>query len=260
VAAVHRIEGLIDCSAWTGRWPFLDLRFRELPALKDKLLSVGVTKAFVAPIEAILERDPFRANRELLGKTPSGDGFFSPVVVLDLSFPNWRDSVELAAADGRVRMVKLLPNYHLYTLDRARAAALTELTRRYGMVVSVQMRMEDTRGMYPALRIGDVAVHEIISAAYAFPEQPFVLSNIQMHEIPSVLTSAPNIHFDISSVETQDVMEVVHRSYGLDRFLFASHTPFYYPEGTVNKLKHSALSPEALAPVVRGNAEKLFGL
>ncbi|MDF2815426.1 MAG: hypothetical protein K0Q81_1626, partial [Paenibacillus sp.] len=94
------INKLIDVAAWTGNWPFLKLRYTELPALKAKLQSLNVEQAFVAPIEAILEQDPIRANKELLEATRH-DEFFSPVLVVDLSYANWQENVELAVKDGR---------------------------------------------------------------------------------------------------------------------------------------------------------------
>lgn len=109
---MHEVNRIIDFSTWTGNWPFYNYRYKEINALKEKLKSINVEKAFLAPIEGILEQDPVRANIELLKSLQ--DDFFSPVVIVDMLYANWEESVDIAIKDERVKMIKLLPNYHMY--------------------------------------------------------------------------------------------------------------------------------------------------
>src|SRR5690554_2652091 len=122
---MNEIKKLVDCSVWTGNWPFRHLRYGDMDVLKKKLISENVTKAFIAPIAGILEQDPARADREMLGMVD--DSFFSPVLIIDLSYENWRECMQLALDDRRVKMIKLIPNYHMYELHEKNMEELVEL-------------------------------------------------------------------------------------------------------------------------------------
>lgn len=248
---------VIDVAAWTGNWPFLKLRYTELPALKAKLQSLGVQQALVAPIEAILEQDPMRANRDLLEAT-QGDAFFSPVLVVDLSYANWAEVVELAVQDGRVRMLKLLPNYHMYDISEAVLEPLVKLTQQHRLLISLQMRIEDKRGMYPLLDVDDLDIVRVVKVLSYFPEQLFVISNPVIAELAQVLNSVDNVYVELASLEHVDIIEHLKELYTLDRILFGSHAPFFIPEAVLTKLKYTDASLADVEQIAYGNAERLL--
>ena len=251
---MHRIEQLIDMSVWTGHWPFAHLRYGKLELMEKKLRSINVGKAFVAPSEAILEKDPMRANMALSDQI-RGD-FFSPVHVIDLSYGNWKECMEAAASDGRVAMIKLLPNYHRYELDECKLGRLTELTGKYGMIIAIQIRVEDKRLQYPLMQVNDVEIHSITKVVSRFPEQIFILNNIYMHEIRHIIDSN-NVYMDIACIEQQDTLEKLSKRFTLDRFVFSSHCPFLYPEGSLSKLKGSRLGINEINKVANQNAGRI---
>jgi hypothetical protein len=257
---MHDVNGLIDVSTWSGHWPFLHLRYSELTALRGKLQSCGVVKAYVSPIEAILEQDPLRADRELLTASRELDTeFFSPVPVVDLSYGNWTDVVEMAAADERVGMVRVLPTYHLYEFDELTVAPLVEAARQNGLVIAVQVRVEDARGMYPLMQVPDLDIIRAVKTMSAFREQPFLLCNCYQRELGDVLPALENVYVDLASLEVQDVLQVLRDRYGLKHLLFSTHCAFYYPEGNLNKLAYSTVRSEEAAGVGHENARRLFG-
>ncbi|WP_127585378.1 amidohydrolase family protein [Paenibacillus koleovorans] len=251
------VNGIIDVGVWTGNWPFVKLRYTELPSLQAKLRSVGVRQAFVAPIEGILEQDPLRANRELLEAT-RGDGFFSPVPIVDLSYANWREVVGLAAKDGRVKIVKLLPGYHMYEVNENVLEPLVELTQAHKLIISIQMRLEDKRGMYPLLKVEDLDVVRVVKAVSYFTEQPFILSYPYMAELAQVLKSVDNLFIEIAGVEHADVLLNLKDTYSLRQVLFGSHAPFLIPEAIVAKLRLTDVQQADVDQVAFGNAERLL--
>ena len=254
---MNKIDKLVDLSAWTGNWPFIHYKNGELKALKKKLKSLNVEKAFVAPIEGILEQDPMRADKNLLDCLE--DDFFSPVFIIDLSYRNWQECMEAAVNDGRVRMVKLLPNYHMYAFEEEKMEKLVDLATRNNIVISIQMRVEDKRGQYPLMKVEDVHAHEVIRALAGFPQQRFIVNGILLHEIQIMMPSLDNVYMDISWLERQDILEHLYKTYTLDRFVFSSHSPFFHPEGNVYKLKYSRVPMDEIEKVMYRNAEKIFG-
>ncbi len=194
------ISGTIDCSAWTGNWPFHRLRYRELPELEEKLREVGISRAFVAPIEGLLEQDPHRAN-----------------------------------------------------------ICLLEEAQKHDLIVSLQMRVEDKRSRHPLLGVADLNIMDVAKALGQFPEQVFIVHNIYRREIEAVLKWLSNVYLDIAGVETADTLEWLKANFGLDRFVFAGHAPFYFPEGNCCKLTCSQLGQGEVEKVAFGNAAGVFG-
>ena len=253
---MKNIKNIIDFSSWTGNWPFAYLSLNDLESLKSKLQSQNIVKAFVAPIEGILERDPMRANKKLLEDLK--DDFFSPVPIIDLSFANWEEIVELSLKDGRVKILKLLPNYHMYQLSEEILSKLVNLTLKNKLLISIQFRVEDTRGQHPLMKIEELnALHTARILSY-FPEQTFILNNLYLGEIAPLLHSLENVYVDISGLETQNVLRNLNKTFTLDKFLFSSHSCFYYPEGNIYKLNYSDLQNEEIEKVAYKNGEALL--
>lgn len=251
-------EYLIDASVWAGNWPFVSLPNRDLPSLKANLSRHGIVRAYVSPIEAILERDPLRADRALLADA-AGDPFFSPVPVVDLSYANWRDAVELADANPSVRMVRLLPSYHLYELTEDLLAPLVELTRAKKLVIAVQLRIEDERSQYPAMKIPAPDPLRLASVLAAFPDQPFLLCNAYLGELVNLLGAFPNLYADTASLETRDTFAAVAARFDVNHLLFSTHAAFYYPDSNVHSLGCSSLDDAKLRRIAYENAEALLG-
>jgi predicted TIM-barrel fold metal-dependent hydrolase len=255
---MNKPDKVIDISAWAGNWAFRELRYGKLPALKQRLSKYNIVKAYVSPIEAILMQDPMKANLDLCKSIDNlGDGFFSPVPVIDLSFNNWEEIVELAVRRNDIRIVKLLPNYHMYELTEGKLAKLVEYGSVHKLIISIQMRIEDLRGQYPLMKVPDVDVMKVIKVLSGFPDQTFIINNCYIHEIEQVLYSLENAYADISSAEIQDVLSYLNQKYNSDKLLFSTHSAFYFPEGNVFKLNYSGLDTEDLNKIAFKNAESI---
>jgi predicted TIM-barrel fold metal-dependent hydrolase len=260
------IEKMIDCSTWTGNWPFNYLRYGKLELLKERLEKYNIVKAYVSPIEAILEEDPMRANIALFNEIDEMNAlyeennkgaFFFPVPVVDLSFNNWEELVLLSTERKDVKIVKLLPNYHMYELTEDKLGKLIEFTVKSNLIISIQIRVEDARGQYPLLKVGDVDIIGAIKVLSSFPQQKFIISNGYISDIEQSLYSLQNVYVDISSAETQDVLALLTDKHGVDRILFSTHSAFYYPEGNVFKFTCSGLDKESMDKIGYKNAQKL---
>lgn len=254
---MKQLNKIIDLSTWTGNWPFAYLRYKELNNLKSKLQSLNVVKAFVSPIEGILEQDPARANKKLLQE--ANNPFFSPVPIIDLSYANWKETLEFAMKDSRVKMVKIIPNYHMYSnVAYDNLVELVELTSKNNIIISIQMRIEDPRGQYPLMKVCDVDRDKVAIAIAMHPEQIFILNNLYLTEIEQYLQVFDNVYVDISSIEFTNVMKLLYDQFTLDRILFSSHCAFYYPEANLYKLKFSDLDITEIEKVAFRNAQQVF--
>ena len=263
---IKEIEKIIDSSVWAGNWPFSYLRYGRLDLLKEKLEKYNIIKAYVSPIEAILEEDPMRANLALFDEIDKmnvsyaenkTEDFFFPVPVVDLSFNNWEELVSLSIQRKDVKIIKLLPNYHMYEITEDNLGKLVDLAAVNNLIISIQIRIEDARGQYPLMKVGDVDIIKIIKVLSNFPQQKFIICNGYISELEQVLYSLKNTYVDISSAETQDVLAYLSNKYGEERLLFSTHSAFYYPEGNIFKLAYSPIDKECIEKIAYKNAQDL---
>ena len=249
-----RPKKFIDCSVWAGGWPFYYLRYGKLKTLKEGLSKYNVSKAFVSPIDAILEADPIRADlvlfdeidrfemlqKEFICGNETIYKFFSPVPVVDLSMQNWTDVIDFSILRNDVKIVKLLPNYHMYELTETNMGNLIEYieyTSKSGMIISIQMRIEDTRRHHPLMKVPDVDLIKLIKV---------------------LLYSLENTYVDISSVEAEDALLSLSFWIKKGRVLFSTHSAFYYPEGNIFKVAYSGLDEECMNKITYKNAAELL--
>lgn len=253
---MHDVRNLIDVSTWCDEWPFLKLRWTRPEELEPKLKTLGIGRAFIGSIRTVFEQNPYRANCDLL-ENVHGE-FFSPVIVVDPSYATWRRSFELAARDSRVRMIKLLPNYHGYDLRPEVLQPIVAAASTCRFAIGIQIRLEDQRGAYPRLTVPDLEVDRVVWAISAFPDQPFILHNLFIRELPAALHIGDNVYADLASVELHNTLCAVDRRVGLDRILFATHAPFYYPGANVCKLRYADLASRKVHQVGYANADALL--
>lgn len=255
-------ENFIDCSSWVGSWPFYYLRYGNIDLLADRYLKYNINKAYVSPIEAILETEPQRSCYELFNTVDRYNGNngkvrFMPVPVVDLSIENWEDLVYESLKRSDVKMVKLLPNYHMYDFTEAILEKLIEITSAKGIIISIQMRIEDLRRHHPLMKVPDVDIIKVAKTVSAFPKQKFIINNGSVKEIGEGLYFPKNIWADMANAETQDVISTLLRENDPEKILFSTHSAFYFPEASVFKLAFSGMNKEDVDKVAFKNAEAL---
>jgi hypothetical protein len=252
---MHKLNKIIDLSSWFGEWPFIKLSFGKLEVLQKKLESCNIKKTFISPIRAVFEQDHFDANKELLRKV--NNDFFVPCPVINLNYPNWKEVLTFVLKDNRVKNIKLLPNYHMYTLDEEILGELVSYTQKNKIIISIQIRIEDFRGQYPLLKVKDVNVINLVKCISAYPKQTFIIHNTNVGELKEVLFSVENAYVDLATVEFSNILKKIYDEYTLNKILFSTHCPFYFPEGNINKLKYADLKKEEVEKVAFKNLEKL---
>lgn len=251
-----KLDKVVDCSTWTGNWPFAGLRYSDIAKLEAKLKSENVQRAYVSQFESVFQQDPLTVDKALFEAT-SRSGLFSPAPLIDLSFPNWAEAAKLYAATPAVKMVKLIPNYHMYELNEEMLAPLVEITSKAKLVIAIQIRLEDERSQHPLMKVAPVDVFQLLKVLSFFPEQSFILNNPYQWEILELGDVLENVYVDMTMVEPVEPLKALRGKPGLDRMLFSSNCPLFYPEGNLNKLKCADIPKEDLDKVTFGTIERL---
>lgn len=249
---------IIDCSVWHGQWPFCHLRYSDLDLMENKLKALNVEKAFISPFESVFAQDPHEGNFRMLDDI-KGRPFFQPAPVIDLLLPNWKENLEKLYSDFKIKMIKLLPNFHVYRLTEECLAELVEFTSPRNIIISIPVRIEDPRNQSPLLKEPMEIPTVVIAKALSFyQQQNFILNNIYWGEVNDLYYILKNTLFDIAMIEPVNPLKAIRDKYSADRFVFSSNCPLFYPEGNWNKLSYADIEKNEIGKIASGNIEKLI--
>lgn len=250
---------LIDVNVSLGRWPFQ----RFVPAtpkkLAEHLKAEGISSAFVSAIEAVFYPDPDVYNK-LLRRRLGPHSNLMPVIVVNPALANWREALKVHLGSPQVKAVKIVPNYHNYSLARRSAAELMdELTARK-IPLLIQMRIEDERNQYPLLKVAGVDYKGIIKLANRFQGLPIICLCPYFREAIPLVKETTNIYVDISFVEKLDTVASLLKEIKSERVLFGSHTPFLYTRSAVMKIKEARIAKRDFNALAFRNACRLLNM
>jgi len=247
-----------DANTWVGHWPF-SLQPAHTPrTLAAHLRGLGIRRALVSPLDAVLAPSPSPANRELL-RTTRGINALVPVPIINPALADWRDELATCAADPRVRAVRVLPNYHNYRLRfRAVHEFAGELQRRR-LRLMVQVRLVDERHEFHAMHLKGVPAGELDRFLVQHPTLRVLACGLTRPELFALAPKRPRLLADLSFVEWHDVLPNALTKVPGRQLVFGSHTPFFITAASRAKLAASGLSARVVAPIAAGNLTKFFG-
>ena len=248
-----------DADLLFGHYPFRRFPIAsQKPAwVKSYLQSKGVVRACASSMHAIFYTDPQQGNDELL-PTLVDDDFFIPVAVVNPSLPNWRRGVEKSRQAYGVTTFRLTPSYHTYDVRAPFALECIQELVSEGMQVALVKRIEDERMHHALMKVAPVE-NEAILAAAASVDKPLLIHGAYFGELAELAT-APNLHFDIAFIETIDTLARTTEIVPVERLLFSTHTPFFYPEAAISKVQLWATSAANRAQVAQDSLTTLLGL
>ncbi len=247
----------LDASTWIGRWPFSFAPAHTPRALAAHLKRHGIARALVSSLDAVFAPAPQPANRALLASTRPFRALL-PVPILNPALATWREDLAEVAADRRVRAVRLLPNYHNYSL---RAPAVDELIvglakRRLRLIV--QMQLIDHRHEYHALTIKPVPADYLAALLRRHRTTPILASGLLRPDLMKLARRHANLLADLSFAEWHDTMEHLTARVPARQLAFASHTPFLITAAARAKLDTSTLPTSERAQIAAGNLRRFL--
>jgi len=253
---------IIDCNANLGNWPFRRTAYNTPDALLERLARVNIDRAWVTLLDAVLLKNVGAAN-PWLAEMVAGHDRLMPVGSINPTWPAWeRDLAE--CADLGFRGVRVNPNYHGWTLADPVFGEL--LAAAAGMFVEVALHMTDERHHHPLVMVPPVAVDGLLAACAAHPTVPIVLANVKNAPATQLAREAAgdlpgNLYFELSHFESVGGVQQMAGELGVERILFGTHAPYYYPESSVLKVFEECDFADAdLAAITHQNAERLLAV
>lgn len=252
-----------DVSAFVGAWPFRHLPDATCPeALEKRLRQWGVTRAYVSPLEALLQADPMPSNQYWAGRLAQSD-FFRLIPVLNPSLPIAAEGAldTLRSLPGKIAAVRLHPTYHGYTLDSEPVLHLTQAAGEQNLTVVVQLQMQDVRGMSPLLRVADTDPNSVLDLALACPNTSVVAAGVRWGAANALAKNAAEsvnhrLYLEISHFEFVDPIRRFIDQHGIERLLAGSHAPLLTPAALRMKLDFARLTPSERKAIATENAQK----
>ena len=246
---------IIDVNAYTGHWPSHPVE-GALDSVRASLREYGVERMCVSPLDAAWCRNPHRFNDGLYAAS-GATGDVWPVPVLDPTIATWRDELERAEAQPRVRLVKLLPAYCGFELDSA--SDLLAALAGAGLGVIVQTRLEDPRRQHPLAQVPDAPASEIADAAMRHPDLLVIIGGPRTAEVRALkdrILELPNLYADVSQSDGMDAVKVLVEDGLRDKLLFGSHAPLFIPYSALSRVV-TDLSDDDAAAILGRNAERI---
>ena len=248
---------IVDVAAFTGAWPTYPVNGR-LDEVVESLRQVGVDRVLCSPLDAVWCRNPHLYNGPLY-RACEGREDLLPVPILDPALATWESELN-EAAEGGARAIRVLPNYHGYSLDEM--DSFWDAVMSTELVVIVQTRMEDPRRQHPLAVVNDVSAKEIADLGSKRPDLKLVIGGARTAEIRGLkdaLKDQANLYADVSQADGMDALLVLVEE-GLEKkLLFGSHAPLFIPHSAVARVVTDLDNGSAEAILGR-NSEKLFSV
>lgn len=244
--------GLIDCNVHLGPHPN-----RDLPSLTASVLAgLGVDEAWAAPYEALLQRDIATVNARHVARC---SGPFRPVGVVHPGLPDWQDDLHRCKEQHGLKIIRLYPGYHGYTLEDPRFLGLLELAAEAQLGVQIVVQMEDQRTQHPLMQVKPVELKPLAAAMKRTPEARVMVLNATSAMVMTTLRGVENLWLDFTMVESVGTVENLLKIWPATQIVLSTHAPFFYPQSSLLKLQESELTPEQQVAIGRGNALAWIG-
>ncbi|MEQ1749427.1 MAG: metal-dependent hydrolase [Prosthecobacter sp.] len=250
--AAEKQTGIIDCNLHLGRHPN-----RDLPQIDSAFLSKHhIDQAWAGSFEALLHRDIAVVNQRLADACKHEPRLW-PAGSIHLLLPAWKDDFKRCVETHDMKILRLHPNHHGYTLEDPNFTELLELAAER-MIVQIVTQLEDQRTQHPLTQVAPVDLKPLTEVLKRVPNARVMLLNANAAMVTKTLQGSTNLWLDMAMIEGVGGVENLLKSWPAEKLCFGSHAPFFYWESSALKLQESVLTSEQLVAVQRGNALALL--
>lgn len=244
---------ILDMNISWGHWPFQEFGFSKLPEMIHVLVKTGIRGGLIRSAEAAFAPDLELCNRKLFEALKGSDAFI-PVPTVSPFYSEWKALCD----SGKASVCAIFPGYHGYSVLSDEFAALVETFEKKKLALLIVVRQEDERAHHKLCKIPSVPIHEINELGKRYPGLRMICLNCYFGELQPLLKNAPNISADIAFVETLNTMDRVIEKIGCQQMVFGSHTPFFYTEAALRKLRDSSADEKIMQAIAFQNAQRIL--
>lgn len=247
----------IDVSAWFGNYPFRHLPHHTVAHCRDAMRKSGVRHAVVSSFQCLFEEDNLvaftRASHDMAG-VPELELW--PVV--NPARPNQLSALEQVLAAHPARGLRLLPNYHGYTLSDPAVGKLMDWAAARDMIVQVFQAIADVRWQW-MFQVPPVPDDDLPGFAELYPESKIIFSGLgRLRILAGAMRANTRCHVDLSGVRGPlFAIEHLVEELPANQILFGSLWPLQTTESILWQILKARIEPDLQTSLLFANAERL---
>ncbi len=275
---------IIDTNITLGQWPTRRAPHDEPAKLLANLQANNITEAWASHYDGLLHSNLTEVNNRLAAlchphpisvsrqtESPTQNATpplpptaprLIPFAVINPTADNWESELDRCTTTHHMPGIRLYPNYHNYKLDHPNFARLLAAATERKLILQLTVLMEDARMMHPLLRVPPVDISPLEKLVPQTPGLRLVLLNALTSATRNDklyrLTAAADVYVEIAMLESMAALESLIQDIPVERILFGSHTPSFYLEAAILKLKESNLPTTHLHAITQENARRLL--
>lgn len=260
---------LIDVNAYTGHWPFRQLKHNTCEARLRLMKQFGIDIAVISNLNGVFYKNTQSANEELHEELQSNRKFenhFIPFAVINPIYAGWKDDLKVCVEKMGMKGVRLHPLYHRYSVTNPFCTELIKRTRDMGLPIALSLRMVDKRVSSWMDINEEWSLKDILPVIKEVPDAKYVILNavnsLQINDEEKHLLKNTNFLMDTSGRAITDLGNLMDW-YGKEKFAYGSHSPIL--DHITGLLRIESLRPEEANKSTKellryGNAKKFFNL
>lgn len=254
------MQNVIDVSGFLGDWPFRQIPRASLDDLHTLAERCGLKRVVVSSFENLFwENAPDAAIRD--AERFEDDDLLVHFPIVNAAFPGALDSLKRHHDERPFPGVRLLSNYHGYSLADPAVDDLIGWTREKELTVQVFRRIVDERLHY-MLEVPPVPDDELKDLARRHPEQRFIFSAFWGAEILGLageMGRPDNVWFDVSRCRGPENWPVkLVEEVPASRIVFGSLWPLQVIRGTLEEINLAPFDEKTRSAILYDNAASLL--
>ncbi len=243
---------IIDINAGAGFWPAQHFSAQNLGELDTLYKATGIEEVWISAVESILFPEPDTFDFQLFAQLPDFPRF-RPVKTVNPILANWQRSCMKSLSGFPVAALKLIPNYHGYSLTSDRVAEICCFAREKMLPLLMQMRVNDERNQPSYMEVRGVPAAEVAELSNRYPENRIYALSAYLHELEALAKGSQNLFVDLSFLDAADTIAAAAERIPVDRIVFGSNAPFMHIQAAALKLSHCTLQQADQNAIASGN-------
>jgi predicted TIM-barrel fold metal-dependent hydrolase len=253
--------GAVDVAAWTGGYPYRELRESSPAWLIRQMDRLGIERAWVAYLPAMLLRDPATSTPALIESLRPHRDRLLAVPTLHPGLPRWEQDLNDAIAMN-APAIRVHPTYLGIDPSGGEMRVLAAAAGSAGVPLILSVRMEDLRQRHPLDQAAELSPAGVRLLVRSDPQLKIVVSHAERSFIEEVhwgLTPAESkrILWDIAWVwgPPEDHLALLLETIGIERFVFGTGMPLRIPDTPFARLDLLRITAKQREQILKGNIE-----
>jgi uncharacterized protein len=250
---------IFDADTWIGQWPFRSLPMKTAHELLKQMDEHNIDKAMVGSLNGVLYKDVHEANYELIKEIKKHRDRLIPCALINPAYIGWEQDLKQCREEFEMPLIRLLPQYHGYSLSDPCTAELVDAAGKLNMCVSFVGRIVDSRGKH-RLDPGKMTdLQEIENVIRAFPDVKFLMLNFSnMPE--SKIWKQRKCWFDTANFHGGNATLVpkLAKANETDRMVFGSTMLLRYAQGALESFEKAGFTKKQTEDVMYKNLTKIL--